>query len=554
MDLLTGRFQKLKCGKHSPSKEWAAILLQQLVSRECLSNDAIQNIFVELYPAWTEKRIEAQSFVVWQDEFVGDWHQAQKDAWGEETFVYGEVVPGNRLTEDAVGNKGARPFLLWEWLLMIQKDYLHLLKRGGPLKFVDIGSGSGKAVILAALSTIFQESLGVEINPDLWDVSNTVKARWNALHALTKPTPVETFQKSSVDFICGDATQCSDRWSDAQVLFMNVLTWNPGLVKSILHLVKPGTLVMVVGHASLADDPSLQLSLLDSGRMECSWSDQQTINLFKKRGFCPCLTVASRPKEEDTSLCLSLAARVSYPSSSTTSAYMGRKIAHDDQCPKSMYPSVHRLIWSPEGSCASLQTPQLKVAKSFLSAAECEALLWEGSEGEAHSIKDLVHKVALLTGKPERHIERPAIVQGSDGDGSDRRVPLLYHDALQLHDDLRAVEKGGERVLSLLINLGQQQQWKDTPVPPTSSSEPSSSIATSASPSPPPRRNSSSTSAGSNGTAASLQQDAKGSSTSTLSLTSPTGATGPDPEHAKSSGHLVEVQFQNSSPGDTLMW
>ena len=35
--------------------------------------------------------------------------------------------------------------------------------------------GGGKAVLLAALSSVFDECLGVEINPDLWRISNIVK-------------------------------------------------------------------------------------------------------------------------------------------------------------------------------------------------------------------------------------------------------------------------------------------------------------------------------------------------------------------------------------------
>lgn len=71
------------------------------------------------------------------------------------TYIYGEVVP---------------------------EGFYEMIKRISPKKgeiFYDLGSGTGKAVILAALFFQFSKCIGIEILEDLYNTSKEVLTRFN---------------------------------------------------------------------------------------------------------------------------------------------------------------------------------------------------------------------------------------------------------------------------------------------------------------------------------------------------------------------------------------
>jgi len=109
--------------------------------------------------------------------------------------------------------------------------------------FVDLGSGTGKAVFAASLSGWFDSCLGIEILPELHDLAETALAM-----GLSHLTEEEEANMSSVRLLCGDLmTPSGVDLSRASVVYVASTCFNPKIMTRIGHLagqLPPGGVVL----------------------------------------------------------------------------------------------------------------------------------------------------------------------------------------------------------------------------------------------------------------------------------------------------------------------
>jgi len=109
--------------------------------------------------------------------------------------------------------------------------------------FYDLGSGSGKAGLLAALLFDFQKIVGVELVPELVDVSNAALARLSDGPATA----------CSVEFRNQDLLETD--FSDAQVVFAHSACYTPTLMS---HLTRRAEMLMRSGAALVTINKTLR--------------------------------------------------------------------------------------------------------------------------------------------------------------------------------------------------------------------------------------------------------------------------------------------------------
>mmetsp|Transcript_4041 Transcript_4041/g.7779 ORF Transcript_4041/g.7779 Transcript_4041/m.7779 type:complete len:367 (-) Transcript_4041:24-1124(-) len=131
---------------------------------------------------------------------------AEKKIDSDVNFVYGEVS-----------------FAFLPWL------FSQHLQPGARGVFYDLGSGSGRAVIAAALCWDFRECVGVEL---LSSLHNAAAQAQQALSKLTPPCPAG--YENTVDFVCQDLV--SHDWSRADVVFVHWTTWSQLLRQQVTAL------------------------------------------------------------------------------------------------------------------------------------------------------------------------------------------------------------------------------------------------------------------------------------------------------------------------------
>jgi SAM-dependent methyltransferase len=105
----------------------------------------------------------------------------------------------------------------------LKKLRLVVRKKG---RFLDLGSGTGKAVLLAAMLHPFESCVGVEVLSGLHETSMELLERFNTVVAKTLPHPTPR-----VEFVLGDLAEVA--WQDASVLFINMTTFTEPLVDAI---------------------------------------------------------------------------------------------------------------------------------------------------------------------------------------------------------------------------------------------------------------------------------------------------------------------------------
>lgn len=105
--------------------------------------------------------------------------------------------------------------------------------------FVDIGSGTGKAVLTAAMSG-FSRCLGVEIVGKLHDCAMTGFARAKGKEGLIPDS-------AQIEFIVGDSFANVDKWQGADVIFAPTTCFTDELMEQLsasLKKVKPGAYII----------------------------------------------------------------------------------------------------------------------------------------------------------------------------------------------------------------------------------------------------------------------------------------------------------------------
>jgi precorrin-6B methylase 2 len=112
--------------------------------------------------------------------------------------------------------------------------------------FYDLGSGTGKATILAALTFPFSRSVGIELLPGLGDAARQVLSQFDSE---VRPTLGPEYQQRQIEFIDGDFLQAD--LSQADIVFAHGTCYPHELIGQLgakLAELKPGARVVLAGH------------------------------------------------------------------------------------------------------------------------------------------------------------------------------------------------------------------------------------------------------------------------------------------------------------------
>ena len=157
--------------------------------------------------------------------------------------------------------------------------YQHGLEREGLAgKFVDIGSGTGKAVFATALLHDFKWIVGIEILDDLVEISNTILSdRWKQFILNGEIKEVDKRQ-IDIKFVCGDASYIP--WQDGDVVFMNATSFGEKLrasLTAVAEKMRKDSLLISVTHPLNSKMFECVLAL----KMDVSWGSA-TAYVYKK--------------------------------------------------------------------------------------------------------------------------------------------------------------------------------------------------------------------------------------------------------------------------------
>ena len=116
----------------------------------------------------------------------------------------------------------------------------HGVDLGAMRTFIDIGSGTGKAVVCAALMGIFEKCTGIEI------IAEVHKASTQMLKSFFKNC-VSISEAVGIDFILGDATFMD--WSKTDMIFIHATCFDEATMNRIISTaskMKNGSVVIVL--------------------------------------------------------------------------------------------------------------------------------------------------------------------------------------------------------------------------------------------------------------------------------------------------------------------
>jgi len=141
-----------------------------------------------------------------------------------------------------------------------------LRRYGIPLQgtFYDLGSGSGRGVLVAALVGSFQRICGVEIVPELHKASMDVLHAYKSRVALKYSVPIP----DKLEFVQANITKAD--WSDANVIFINSTCFSKPLMEKIAKKAEslaPGSCVVTLTQPII----SPYFDLLESKKYAMSW-------------------------------------------------------------------------------------------------------------------------------------------------------------------------------------------------------------------------------------------------------------------------------------------
>jgi SAM-dependent methyltransferase len=142
--------------------------------------------------------------------------------------------------------------------------------------FMDLGSGTGKAPLLAAMLFPFRKVVGVELLPGLGDAARQVLGRYDAE---IRPTLPPEHARQRIEFLDGDLGEVDV--SEVDVVFAHATSFEPWLMEKLvgrLELLKPGARAIIVGHFL----QSPELITLGRKVMKLSWGSNIT-GLYQRR-------------------------------------------------------------------------------------------------------------------------------------------------------------------------------------------------------------------------------------------------------------------------------
>ena len=138
-------------------------------------------------------------------------------------------------------------------------DFVKLLEQADPKpgeNFYDLGAGSGKAVIIAALMFPFKQTTGIEKLPGIYDLACGIKNTATQYH--TAP----------IDFKQQDIAETN--FTDADIIFINSTcffgTFWDNLIEKFAQL-KPGTRIILTSKTL----PQKHFTLITSGQYQMTW-------------------------------------------------------------------------------------------------------------------------------------------------------------------------------------------------------------------------------------------------------------------------------------------
>ncbi|RLN47804.1 hypothetical protein BBJ28_00022292 [Nothophytophthora sp. Chile5] len=148
------------------------------------------------------------------------------------SLVYGEIA-----------------FTPFKVVLDVLKRWHHVLAKPGGV-FLDIGSGSGKAVFAATLLHDFDACVGIEVLEGLHAISQDVLQRWEKVIKPTHPLSMQK-KRTRISFTLGDALVC-DWPSNADLVFLNSTCFGERLMSALARKLalccKPGAIIITATH------------------------------------------------------------------------------------------------------------------------------------------------------------------------------------------------------------------------------------------------------------------------------------------------------------------
>jgi len=173
----------------------------------------------------------------------------------ERSLIYGEIAYD--------------PFA--EALRKVKEEYGGL--KGGKLRFVDLGSGTGKAVFAAALCHPFEVCSGVEIVKSLHDIATDMRNDFEK--TVRNSTQVPSFVKDTkIELICGDATKFD--LSNIDLVFMCSTVFDYGLMSKLAKaagVMRVGTFMITLSK----DLPCANWKVLERSTRFASWGGATVI-------------------------------------------------------------------------------------------------------------------------------------------------------------------------------------------------------------------------------------------------------------------------------------
>ncbi|MBI2444574.1 MAG: hypothetical protein HYV42_05045 [Candidatus Magasanikbacteria bacterium] len=110
--------------------------------------------------------------------------------------------------------------------------------------FYDLGSGTGKAVILAALLGNFRRLVGIELIPELYQTAAAVREKFNQR---LRPALPQSYPEPDINFRSGDIF--TEDWSEADVIFVQATCFSENLLTQLTERcqqLKPGSRIISV--------------------------------------------------------------------------------------------------------------------------------------------------------------------------------------------------------------------------------------------------------------------------------------------------------------------
>ena len=144
--------------------------------------------------------------------------------------------------------------------------------------FYDLGSGTGKGVVAAALLHNFDECRGIEILDSLSQISLSMQEKYEMVFPqAVADNPDLWSRKPSLNFVASDFFSCD--WTDASFIFANSTCFDHDMMRRIAQVqVKPGTL----GISFTKNFSEQDWTILESVKKNMSWGEA-TVYIQRKK-------------------------------------------------------------------------------------------------------------------------------------------------------------------------------------------------------------------------------------------------------------------------------